>query len=751
MKNKTHTVTSARRRGLILLCLLSSAASVLAQATITNIPGLGGSAYEIRALNSLGMAAGFSYLAGDSDQHAILFSGGVTYDLGGFFSVGSGINASGQVTGDSYTADFTGFHAFLFASTGNTDLGTLGGSLSTAAAINDSGQVVGTSYLTGDAGPVAFLYSGGHMTGLGTLGGSFSSAAAINAAGQVVGSSATNGDLAVQAFLFSAGVMTNLGTLGGVSSSAKFVNRLGQVAGDSDTTNSQTHAFFYNAGVMSDIGTFGGTSSGAYGMNDSGQVIGDADTTNDVATHAFVYSGGVLTDLGTLGGGFSTAGAINNQGQIVGATASADGTPLAFLWRNGTMTDLNTVLAPNSGWVLQTAELINDAGQIVGSGLFNGNSTWFLLSLPPAATNRPPVAKAGAAQTVQCSAMAMLDGSGSSDPDGDALSYDWSENSTPLASGVTAAVSLGVGSHTIVLTVTDSHGATAQDSVLVTVVDTVAPTITCPNSISVSANANCQAAVPDFLAGLIASDNCTPAAQLSKAQDPAAGTLVGIGSYLVTIAVSDLAGNSSACITSFTVADTTPPTVSCPPAVTASADANGQAAVPNFLASVIASDNCTPTAQLFATQSPAAGTKVGTGSYAITIKVADASGNASTCTATFTVMDTTAPVIRSVTASPNLLSPADGAFVPVTVTVAASDNCDPSPVSRIVSVTSSEPVTGPGDKTSPDWVITGNLTANLRAERQQKGNGRTYTITITCTDFCGNASTGTTTVNVPRR
>src|SRR6185369_15790000 len=121
------------------------------------------------------------------------------------------------------------------------------------------------------------------------------------------------------------------------------------------------------------------------------------------------------------------------------------------------------------------------------------------------------------------------------------------------------------------------------------------------------------------------------------------------------------------------------------------------------------------------------------------------------CTTTFTVADLTAPVISSVAASTSVIVPADGAFVPVTVSVAKSDNCDPSPVVQIISVTSNEPVTGPGDKTSPDWVITGNLTVNLRAERAQKGNGRIYTITVQCTDASGNSSTGVTTVFVPRR
>ena len=53
-----------------------------------------------------------------------------------------------------------------------------------------------------------------------------------------------------------------------------------------------------------------------------------------------------------------------------------------------------------------------------------------------------------------------------------------------------------------------------------------------------------------------------------------------------------------------------------------------------------------------------------------------------------------------------------------------------------------------GDK-SPDWEITGDLTVNLRAEREKKGPGRTYTITVECADTSGNTSASkTTTVTV---
>src|SRR5205823_3299855 len=202
---------------------------------------------------------------------------------------------------------------------------------------------------------------------------------------------------------------------------AKTVNALGQVAGDSDTTNRESHGFFYSAGPMRDIGTLGGAFSTVNAMNDLGQVVGEAATTNNLHPHAFLYSAGVLTDLGTFGGR-SSAAAINNLGQIVGISFDSTGKLLPALWQNGAMTDLNTLLPSNSGWVLQTATLINDAGQIVGFGAYHGNSTWYLLSLPG---HHPPVAIAGPNQTVECSAMIKLNGSGSFSPDGDALTYEW--------------------------------------------------------------------------------------------------------------------------------------------------------------------------------------------------------------------------------------------------------------------------------------------------------------------------------------
>jgi hypothetical protein len=139
------------------------------------------------------------------------------------------------------------------------------------------------------------------------------------------------------------------------------------------------------------------------------------------------------------------------------------------------------------------------------------------------------------------------------------------------------------------------------------------------------------------------------------------------------------------------------------------------------------------------------------GEHQITLTVNDGNGGIASDTVIVTVVDRIAPSITNPTASPSSLSQANHQMVPVTVSVSATDNCDAQVTCRITSVTSNEAVngTGDGDK-SPDWIITGNLTLELRAERSGKGKGRLYTINIECLDSSGNRATKAVAVSVPR-
>jgi PKD repeat protein len=197
-----------------------------------------------------------------------------------------------------------------------------------------------------------------------------------------------------------------------------------------------------------------------------------------------------------------------------------------------------------------------------------------------------------------------------------------------------------------------------------------------------AANANGQATVPDFTGGVQATDDVTPAGFLVKTQSPAAGTVVGTGTTPVTVTVSDAAGNSTSCNSSFTVtivatADLTPPTIiACAWAITNSADANGQGKVPDFTAGVQATDNVTPAGSLVKTQSPTAGTTVGAGTTPVTITVRDAAGNTSSCSSSLTVSDVTPPAITGCAAAATVAADANGqGKVPdFTAGVQATDN-----------------------------------------------------------------------------
>jgi probable HAF family extracellular repeat protein len=283
-----------------------------------------------------------------------------------------------------------------------TDLGTFGGTYSAAYAINNRGQVVGGAYLACQCAVDPFLWAGGSLHDLGSLGGATSNwAFGINDLGQVVGTSSHAflwsretgmtdlgfaGDarkvnnrtevvgqtyVPAHAFLWSDGILRDLGTLYGGGSVASGLNNLGQVVGQASA-----RAFLWTEQAgMKDLGSLNGSvgTSGASAINDLGQIVGSSYSNAFNTTHATYFSRSGPLDLGTLGG-FSDAHALNNRGQVVGDSFTSDGDH-AFLTdlNGGPMVDLNTLLPPDSGWVrLSSADGINDAGQIVGTGQLPG-------------------------------------------------------------------------------------------------------------------------------------------------------------------------------------------------------------------------------------------------------------------------------------------------------------------------------------------------------------------------------------------
>lgn len=104
--------------------------------------------------------------------------------------------------------------------------------------------------------------------------------------------------------------------------------------------------------------------------------------------------------------------------------------------------------------------------------------------------------------------------------------------------------------------------------------------------------------------------------------------------------------------------------------------------------------------------------------------------------------------IVSATASPSILTPPNRALVPVTVLIVTTGS---NVTSKIVSITSNQPDVGIGPNAdAPDAIITGDLTALLRAELPDNVNAdRVYNLLVKCTDEFGNIATTTVQVVVP--
>ena len=168
-------------------------------------------------------------------------------------------------------------------------------------------------------------------------------------------------------------------------------------------------------------------------------------------------------------------------------------------------------------------------------------------------TATAPTANAGADQTVECAGATTavnLDGSASTAGSGTINSYSWAEGATALGTGAMLTVNLPVGTHTITLTVTDTGGGSDTDDVVITVQDTLAPDIDCPDDVVVNLplNSNATSMAVNYPA-VTAIDSCSSTVTVNSS--PASGSVFPVGSTTVNASADDGAGHVSNC--SFTV------------------------------------------------------------------------------------------------------------------------------------------------------------------------------------------------------
>lgn len=223
---------------------------------------------------------------------------------------------------------------------------------------------------------------------------------------------------------------------------------------------------------------------------------------------------------------------------------------------------------------------------------------------------------------------------------------------------------------------------------------------------------------------------------------PASGSTFAIGTTTVNCSATNAAGSATGSFL-VTVRDTTAPMLVLPSPITTEATSASGAMV-----TFVATATDLVSGSVVVTCVPPSGSTFPIGTTTVNCSASDAAGNPATGSFTVTVRDSTPPVVHSITATPGTLWPPNHKLVEVALTVNATDAVDPSPVSTILSVSSSQPINGTGDgDTAPDWYITGSLTLQLRAERS--GNvERIYTITVQTVDSSGNFVISTVQVRV---
>jgi len=364
--------------------------------TVTDLGTLGESGTSSNAfgINAVGWATGSSNLVANGPQNAFIRYGfGPLIDLGTLGgetctncnSEANGLNLFGETAIGSETAntdpngeDFCGYgtHHQCLGAIGRigalTALPLLaGGNNAYAFDVNDLGLVVGTSE---NGVPDATCASGtpsqvlrfvpvrwgldGRIQELNPLpGDTVGYAVGVNNRGQAVGAS-------------------------GLCSNTVIV-----------PIPSAPHAVLWDSnGSPTDLGHLEGTPAGIYNqatsINDHGDVVGFAcvgPSTNPVTCieDAFLWTRDKgMQDLGRLPGdiaaGAPCCNTINNNGVIVGLSVDASYNERAVVWQGKGPVDLNTLIPENSGWLLECAQGINDAGEIVGFGTLNGSTHAFL-------------------------------------------------------------------------------------------------------------------------------------------------------------------------------------------------------------------------------------------------------------------------------------------------------------------------------------------------------------------------------------
>ncbi len=366
-----------------------------------------------------------------------------------------------------------------------------------------------------------------------------------------------------------------------------------------------------------------------------------------------------------------------------------------------------------------------------------------------APSNTPPVANAGDDQTVNSGATVALNGSGSTDADGDTLTYSWTQSAgttVTLTGADTATPSftapLGPDTLSFVLVVDDGQGDTSQDTVTITVNPNNPPSISTPANIT---NYEATGPLTTVALGAASANDVEDGALTPTNNAPTAG--FPVGTTTVTWSVTDSFGATTNAQQTVQIVDTTAPSITPPPNITAYEATAVLSSIPDLgtaTAHDIVDGPLTPS-----NNSPVL-FPVGTAN--VTWSATDAAGNNSTAIQTVQVVDTTAPNITAPAditlvsstplprASVNLGTPTTTDIFPITTTdnapstfglgattvtwTATDSNGNSATATQIVTI-NPPPNTDPIANAGPDQTVESNASVSLNGSGSNDPDGDT--------------------------
>jgi uncharacterized repeat protein (TIGR01451 family) len=369
--------------------------------------------------------------------------------------------------------------------------------------------------------------------------------------------------------------------------------------------------------------------------------------------------------------------------------------------------------------------------------------------------NTPPVIKAPADATYTCpsevpaASPSQATGADIFDVNGNPHPGPVSDNcGVPVVTISETRNGAGSAASPLVITRTftarDAADNTSSSTQTITVIDATPPVITLGGASSMTVECHTSFTDP----GATVADNCSGSAPVTVSGSV---NVNAPGTYTLTYTATDAAGNTATPVTrTVTVVDTTPPIITLNGASTLTVECHTSFTDPG----AAASDSCDTSVPV----SVSGAVNVNTpGTYVLTYRASDGSGNAATpVTRTVKVVDTTPPTITLNGQTPSLW-PANHKYKTFLLTdfvTGASDGCNTTlGIGSVVieKVTSDETENGNGDGNTTDDIVIGADCKSLqvRAERDGGGNGRVYTITFRVRDASGNTTRATARIVVP--